>query len=94
MNIDPTKHPNLAPLQAAIDQARAIEVMKRYGCYVLPMEFGDGSFRWLLRTKDAYDFPLAWLLELDNQGAFPTPEAALVAAGEYLDSQQGKDGGE
>lgn len=76
-------------------QERAIEVMKRCGCYVVPMEFGDGSFRWLLRTRDACDFPIGWkMTHGDMYGAFPTPEAALLAAGEYLDSQQGKDGGE
>lgn len=91
--IDTDKYPNLAPLQALCDQQRAIAVMKRYGCYVVPMEF-DGQFLWRLRDKDGYDFPLAWSLELDNRGDFATPEAALLAAGEYLDSQQGKDGGE
>lgn len=88
--IDTDKYPNLAPLQALCDQQRAIAVMKRYGCYVVPMEI-HGGFRWQLRTKQVWDFPSAWLMWLPNRGYFRSPEAALLAAGEYLDAQ-GKEG--
>lgn len=69
------------------DQQRAIEVMKRYGCYVIPWE-ADGQFSWHLRDKDGFNFDPNELCV-----AFPTPEAALLAAGEYLDAQ-GKERGE
>ena len=85
--IDTDKYPRLKPLQDAADATRAIDVMKRHGCYVVP---GDGG--WRLRTKDGYDFPLGWLLEQPRHGTWDTPEAALLAAGEWLDARE--EGGE
>ena len=34
--IDTDKYPRLKPLQDAADAIRAIDVMKRHGCYVAP----------------------------------------------------------
>lgn len=73
-------------------QERAIEVMKRYGCYVVPRyEFSskriESTPHWIVRTRDGYDMPLSWSLERADRGVFDSPEAALIAAGEYLDSQ-------
>lgn len=79
--IDPDKHPNLAPLQALCDQQRAIAVMKRYGCYVVPRFNVRKETVWTLRDRNGQYYPG------DLGLVFSSPEAALVAAGEYLDSQ-------
>mgnify|MGYP000889837910 FL=1 len=82
-NINPNNTPSLAPLHAALCQLRAMQVMHRYRCYVVP-----GPDGWRVRNCHGYDMPWSWSLNRDDRGVFDTPEAALLAAGEYLERKE------